>query len=234
MEKSHPVRLQAGIWSGAEARGGLLLYRRLISQAMRAGLSGGTVLTQVEGGRRAGRYRSVESEVQSNDLPLWLEFVDDTGRWPQFLEDAKRTIGRSGIIVAHDVDRLRTGPREERKQVIRHTDTFADRTRTGLQVQIYTLEGNKVDGRPVYQKAAEFLRARNIFWISTARGLCGFGDGRRIHKARWFSRTSDIPIVMTVVDFRDQLEPHIEDLAALVGDQGIVSVTDVMWLHPHG
>ncbi len=233
-EKHQAVRLQVGIWSGAEARSGLLLYRRLLAQAMRIGLPGATVVTQVEGGQRTRGFRSVESEIESNELPLWLEFVDDTGRWPEFVEDAKRAIGRHGIVVASDVEQFDPELRKEGKRVNRPTYAFADRSRAGLQVQVYTLEGNKVDGKPVYQAAAEFLRARNIFWISTARGLCGFGDGRRIHKARWFSRNSDIPIVMTVVDFREQLEPHVEDLAALVGDQGVVSVTDVTWLHPHG
>lgn len=227
------VCLKIGIWNGAQTVSGQLLYHRLLSQAMHAGMRGATFSTHIEGSQRSLGFRSVGSEVGSNELPLWLEIVDREDRWPAFITDARRTIGRHGLIVSEVVDahsRQQGGEAEKLKQSGTTPRQFP--TREGLQVQVYSLEGNRIDGKPVYQVVTEFLRAKNIFWISTARGLCGFGDGRRIHKARWFSRSAEIPIVMTVVDFTEQLSPHLDALAQLVGDQGLVSVRPVMWLHP--
>lgn len=232
------VAVKIGIWDGsATSPRGQLLYRRLLAEALALGMSGGTVSSQVEGSHRRATFRTVESEVSSNELPVWLEFVVDGAAVSPFLRKASALLQDRGIVVCEEVQTWGRQPslRASSSESKGGQRTMSEAMRTvqnGLQVQIYTLEGNKIEGKPVYQAVAEFLRARDICWISTARGLCGFGDSRQIRKAGWFVKKDEVPIVMTVLDVTERLEPHLPELAELVGDAALISATPVAWIHP--
>lgn len=292
--------LKIGLWNGAETDWrGTLLYKSLLQDAMCAGLRGGTVWNTVEGSRSSRVFRTVESEVSSNDLPVVLEFVEEGGHGGQdvlqrFIGSAKQRIGPKGIIVVEigqtwrpqsrsgaegrpateqsvniaeakasgaldassgvetdgvRVDstgtgiRIRLGGEEnsmekgnrvnpENRERGPRMNGQPDAAYDGLQVQIFTLEQNQIDGRPVYQAVAEFLRQRGVLWISTARGITGFGEQRKIRQRSWWSRKNEVPIVVTVLDKVENLEGCLPELVEFVGSEGYIVSKPVVWHSP--
>lgn len=241
--------ISIGIWNGSQTgRGGSLLYRTLLEDALKDGLQGGTAWRVIEGGNHRGVFRSIESEVVSNELPVWLQFIDRSDPILRWIRSAKEILADGGIIVLDNqlhgqieagVKRIeRIEPRERVERVEQRlagggsqavsTDPW---TAQGMQVTIYTLEKNKVHGKLIYQAVAEYLRHRDVLWVATMRGLGGFGDGREIRQSGWF-RKEDTPIMMVVVDKTEKLSPHLAGLVELVGDQGIVVSSEVTWVHP--
>lgn len=223
--------ISIGIWNGSQTgRGGRLLYRALLEDAMNQGLQGGTAWRVIEGGNQRGIFRSIESEVASNGLPVWLQFIDNADRGLRWLPSATRIVGDGGMIVLdkHNHRQLHFESTAEGGSQTVLTDAVATQ---GIQVTIYTLETNKVHGKLVYQAVAEYLRHRDVLWVATMRGLGGFGEGREIRESGWF-RKQDTPIMMVVVDKAEKISPLLGGLVELVGNQGTVVRTEVSWVHP--
>ncbi len=228
--------LKIGLWNGADTDWrGTLLYKALLQDAIRAGVRGGTAWGTVEGSRSSRTFKTVESEVTSNELPVLMEFVDTLAVLEPFIPRCQKRIGQKGVMVVelgqawwHARRGGDNSVNPEEKPISGRTNPQYD----GLQVQIFTLEQNQIDGRPVYQAVAEFLRNRGILWISTARGITGFGELRKVHKRSWWMRKSDVPVVMTILDKVERLEVCLPELAEYIGDQGFVVSKPVVWHWP--
>ncbi|WP_067925622.1 DUF190 domain-containing protein [Alicyclobacillus shizuokensis] len=212
--------LRIGLWNGAATVGGMPLYRRLLLDAKAGGLTGATVWRGVEGGHARGAFRSVESEVASNELPLLLDFVAHPQRLLPWLPRAAKLVGGHGVMVM------------ERSPGSQETDRGEGASRLGRRVDIYTLERCRCQGRPLYQAVAEFARRRGLLWLSTTRGLCGLGDGGRWHEPGWWLRKDEVPIIITILDTVERMDKHLPELVELVSKQGVVVSTVVHWHHP--
>ncbi|WP_083520693.1 DUF190 domain-containing protein [Alicyclobacillus kakegawensis] len=212
--------LHIGLWNGAATLGGVPLYRRLLLEAKAGGLMGATVWRGVEGGHARGAFRSVESEVASNELPLLLDFVAHPQRLRPWLPRAAKLVGGYGVMVMEP----NAGPREAGRG--------EGESRLGRRVDIYTLERCRHQGRPLYQAVAEFARRRGLLWLSTTRGLCGLGDGGRWHEPGWWLRKDEVPIIITILDTAERVDKHLPELVELVAEQGVVVSTAVQWHHP--
>lgn len=237
--------LKVGIWNGSSTCDrGKLLYQVLLKDALRAGICGGTTSGSVEGSRSTRAFRTVESEVSSNELPVFLEFVDDEEPLRRWLPHCQQRVQDCGVIVMEPGRDWRKATRSLEQETGGATMNHQSETGrsvnhpnqqqafNGLQVQIYTLERNTLQGKPVYQAVAEFLRNRGILWISTTRGVAGFGAQRRIHEAHWLFRRNDVPVVTTVLDRLDKLDACLPDLVQFVGDEAFVVSKPVVWHHP--
>ncbi|MBX5436480.1 MAG: DUF190 domain-containing protein [Alicyclobacillaceae bacterium] len=235
-----PVHLQAhlrcavGIWNGARTNNkGQLLFRALADDARNCGVRECTVSGSIEGGRADRLFRSVESEVGSNELPVWLEAVDEAPVVHRWLPRLQAQLGSDGIVVVEAMMRwtppgarpgttAKEGRDTAAARMPEHSSPEYGSAVRGLHVQLFTLESRRVNGKPVYQAVAEFLRRRRVLWMSTSRGLCGFAEGR-LHYARkgWFSR-SDAPVVMHIVDREDVLAACLPELVSLVDGRALL------------
>jgi PII-like signaling protein len=233
--------LKIGLWNGADTDWrGTLLYKALLQDAIRAGVRGGTAWGAVEGSKSSRTFRTVESEVTSNELPVLMEFVDTLDVLEPFIHGCQKRLGEKGVMVvelgqawwhARRGGDNNVNPQERPSSG--QTEPLSGAQYDGLQVQIFTLEQNQIDGRPVYQAVAEFLRNRGILWISTARGIAGFGEQRKMRQRRWWMQRSDVPVVMTILDKVDRLEACLPELAEYLGDQGFVVSKPVVWHWPN-
>ncbi len=224
---------------------------------MAYGISGATAWNSIEGTAPGGRFRTVESEVSSNSLPLWITMLDSPSRILQFARVAVDKLEGKGIVCTEPVEWLRMPNRASAvtKMTITPSSSTSPSTgaspsssdptlggrpssagkaseqyheaRRGLHVQAFMLERSKVDGKPVYQALAELMRHHEVLWISTARGLSGYGEGRKMRGRGWFGKQMDVPITMHIVDVREKLEPLLPEATRLVGGEALLTVTEV-------
>lgn len=97
---------------------------------------------------------------------------------------------------------------------------------TGLLVRIYIGESDQWHGRPLYEAIVHVLRERGLAGATVLRGIEGFGAKQHLHTSRILSLTSDLPVLIEVVDQEDRLRAVLPDLDAMVGE-GLITLEPV-------
>jgi PII-like signaling protein len=93
-------------------------------------------------------------------------------------------------------------------------------------VRIYVGEDDKWRGRNLYDAIVESLRANDIAGVTVYRGICGYGAHRRFHKEKRLSLSSDLPIMLSVVDEEAKILAYLPILEQMVLE-GLVVLSDV-------
>ncbi|WP_026973641.1 DUF190 domain-containing protein [Alicyclobacillus contaminans] len=232
MEWSSCGVVKVGLWNGFDTNWrGQLVYRALLEEAYRLGTRSSCVWGHVEGSRSRRSFRTVESEVASNALPVMLEFIVEWDKLEHLVAACCHRASKRGIVVV-EAAILASSPErgtdvKARMEVERLMTSGAD----GLQVQVFTMEQTQRDGKPLYQAVAEQLRAAGILWVSTARGMDGGGrDWRPAHRT-WLKRR-DVPVVITALDRAECFESCLPQLTHLAGDDALIVCKPVIWHHP--
>lgn len=96
----------------------------------------------------------------------------------------------------------------------------------GLLVRIYIGESDQWHGQPLYQAIVQLLRERGLAGATVLRGIEGFGAKQHLHTTRILSLSSDLPVLIEVVDQEDRLRAVLPELDAMVGD-GLITLEKV-------
>jgi len=96
----------------------------------------------------------------------------------------------------------------------------------GLLARIYIGESDTWHGRPLYEAIVHLLRDRGLAGATVIRGLEGFGAKHHLHTSRILSLTTDLPVLIEIVDQEDRLRAVLPDIDAMVGD-GLITLEHV-------
>ena len=97
---------------------------------------------------------------------------------------------------------------------------------TGRLARVYVGESDQWHGRPLYEAIVKLLRERGLAGATVLRGIEGFGAKQHLHTARILSLSSDLPVLIEVVDQEDRLRAVLPDLDAMVSD-GLITLERV-------
>jgi PII-like signaling protein len=80
----------------------------------------------------------------------------------------------------------------------------------GCLLRIYIGEGDKHEGRPLYEWIVAQAHTRQMAGATVYRGLMGFGPHTRvIHTFKIERLAEDLPITIEIVDSRDKVEEFL-------------------------
>jgi PII-like signaling protein len=96
----------------------------------------------------------------------------------------------------------------------------------GLLARIYIGESDTWHGRPLYEAIVHLLRDRGLAGATVLRGIEGFGARQHLHTTRILSLSTDLPVLIEVVDQEDRIRAVLPDIDAMVGD-GLVTLEKV-------
>ena len=96
----------------------------------------------------------------------------------------------------------------------------------GLLARIYIGESDTWHGRPLYEAIVHLLRDRGLAGATVIRGMEGFGAKHHLHTSRILSLTTDLPILIEVVDQEDRLRAVLPEIDGMVGD-GLITLEHV-------
>ena len=82
----------------------------------------------------------------------------------------------------------------------------------GCLLRIFVGENDRAHGRPLYEWLVEEARRQELAGATVVRGLMGFGKNSRIHTSRILRLSSDMPVVIELVDTRDRLERYLDSV----------------------
>ena len=94
------------------------------------------------------------------------------------------------------------------------------------QLWIFVGEKDRWQGKPLYLAILEVLQRRGCAGATVFRGLAGFGANSLIHTVLLLELSTDLPIVITLVDRQDRLRRILPEISEMV-QEGMITLTPV-------
>jgi len=100
-----------------------------------------------------------------------------------------------------------------------------------LRLKIYIGENDRWKGKPLYKAIVEKLREMGMAGATVYRGIYGFGKKSKIHSSDIMRLSTDLPVVIEVVDRGFKIEEAICEIKPMIKD-GMITVepTIVVWV----
>lgn len=92
-----------------------------------------------------------------------------------------------------------------------------------ILLRIFIGENDRSDGRLLYEIIVENARQRGLAGATVLRGILGFGANSRIHTSRILRLSQDLPVVVEIVDTKEQIDKFLPELDALI-TEGMVTI----------
>jgi len=96
----------------------------------------------------------------------------------------------------------------------------------GKLLRIFIGESDKYKGQPLYEWIVLKARDRGMAGATVLRGLEGFGAHSRLHTAKILRLSSDLPIVVEIVDTEHKIESFLPLIDDAIGE-GLATVERV-------
>lgn len=97
-------------------------------------------------------------------------------------------------------------------------------------LRVYVKENDKWEGRPLHMAIVEEAHRQGLAGATVLRGVVGFGSSNHIHTTRLLELSSELPMVVEIVDWEDKMEPFLDSVAGMM-ERGLVTKekVQVMW-----
>jgi PII-like signaling protein len=92
-----------------------------------------------------------------------------------------------------------------------------------VQLRIFIGENHRYHHLPLYEAIVLKAREMELAGATVIRGLVGFGKSSRLHAAERFKISTDLPMVIELVDRREKIEAFLPVVDAMI-DSGLVTI----------
>ncbi len=96
----------------------------------------------------------------------------------------------------------------------------------GKLLRIFIGENDRYEGLPLHEWIVRKAREHGLAGATVLRGLEGFGAHSRLHTAKVLRLSSDLPIVVEIVDTEDKIESFLPMIDGAV-EEGLATVERV-------
>lgn len=215
----------------------------LLKRAKAMGLSGATVLRGIFGTDVNGRV--LESSVWSlvEHVPVIVEFVDSPRAIGSFLSTVGQivlegiaTLERGHVLLYRQnrVAAERAAMRLEVPGAITPFSTLPSAeefpimklSEAGKLLRIFIGESDSWQGHPLYRAIVLKARELGLAGATVLRGPMGFGANSRVHTDKVLELSTDMPIVIEIVDVGGKIESLLPFLDETVAE-GLITIEDV-------
>ena len=103
-------------------------------------------------------------------------------------------------------------------------------------IRIHIGENDKWHDRPLYQAIVEECRKLDIAGATVYRGIEGYGASTLIHRPHAFHFSSDLPIMVQIIDTEEKIAKILPALDVMVPN-GLIATSDVeviRYVHEEG
>lgn len=96
----------------------------------------------------------------------------------------------------------------------------------GSLLRIYVGESEKHDGVPLYQWIVRQARDHKLAGATVMRAVEGYGAHSKIHTVKLLDLSTDLPMVVEMVDEPEKIESFLEYISSIV-PEGLATVEKV-------
>ncbi|MBT3923677.1 MAG: DUF190 domain-containing protein [Nitrospina sp.] len=93
-------------------------------------------------------------------------------------------------------------------------------------LRIFIGESDKYEGMPLSRYLVEFFKREGLAGATVLRGISGFGKSSKLHTTSILRLSDDLPIVVEVVDRKENIE-RIKPKLDNVIEEGLITEEDV-------
>ncbi len=97
---------------------------------------------------------------------------------------------------------------------------------SGKLLRIFVGESDRHGVQPLYTAIVEKARARGIAGATVFKGIEGFGAHSVVHAARVMDLSTDLPVLIEMVDTEERIRAFLPELDALV-TEGLITLETV-------
>jgi hypothetical protein len=217
------------------------LYEWIVETARRQGLQGATVLKGFLGLRPEGSILREHTWSISQELPVIVEIVDEPARIEALLarvepvfREGVITLERAHVLVYRAGTREASPPLTGRNVLATVWSSAAHGVRTmkvpehGVLLRIFIGESDQEPGsdRPLYEAIVRRAREAHLAGATVLRGPMGFGRHSRVHTAKLLELSTDLPVVIEIVDAQEKIDAFVPTVDELV-TEGLVTLEAV-------
>ncbi len=99
-----------------------------------------------------------------------------------------------------------------------------------MLLRIFIGESDRWKNQPLYEAIVVKARERQLAGATVLRGPMGFGAASRIHTAKILRLSTDLPIVIEIVDTEEKVQTFLPELEEMIGG-GLVTLERVTVIH---
>lgn len=200
------------------------VYEALVQFLHSHGCAGATVTRAIAGYGESGKVHEAHLFSMSDDVPMRVEVVDSARKINALLPFVYDMVDR-GLIEVQDTE------------VIKHTTHNTKAEEVGAvehdkleghakMIRIYIGEDDRWEDEPLHEAIVKKLRMMDIAGATVYRGLMGFGAQQRVHRSSFLGLSSDLPIMITIIDSEEKIHGVLPILDEMV-DEGLIALSDV-------
>jgi uncharacterized protein len=93
----------------------------------------------------------------------------------------------------------------------------------GKLLRIFIGEADRWHGKPLYQAIVEEARTRGLAGATVLKGFLGFGAHSRLHTSAILRLSTDLPVVVEIVDAAEKIQAFLPLLDEMV-QEGLVTL----------
>jgi PII-like signaling protein len=102
-----------------------------------------------------------------------------------------------------------------------------------MLLRIFIGEADRHDGHPLHEALVLKARELHLAGATVLRGAIGFGASSRLHTSKILRLSSDLPLVIEIVDSEEKIQAFLPVLDTMMGG-GLVTLEKVRVLHYRG
>ena len=99
-----------------------------------------------------------------------------------------------------------------------------------LRLRVYAGESDRWERRPLYEAIVLKARRDGLAGATVFRSPMGFGATSRIHTAKILNLSTDLPIVVEIIDTAPKIEAFLASLEQMI-QGGMVTVEPIKVVH---
>jgi len=86
----------------------------------------------------------------------------------------------------------------------------------GLILRIYVREEDRFEGKPLYKKILELAKDKGLAGATIFRAIMGYGPSRKIRTLSFADLSSNLPIMIEIVDTEEKIKAFLKEINGLV------------------
>lgn len=220
-------------------------YERILQAARKQNMAGATILRGILG---AGYHDGPSNPLALTEhVPIILEIVDEANRIVNFLTSIQQmmmgyiaTLERAAVMMYRPRTQPILSPLELSSEVpvlstVPEIQSGADMNvnENSVLLRIFMGESDQFEHKPLYEQIIQKVRDLGLAGATVLRGTAGFGANSVVHKASLLDMSSDLPMVIEIVDSQEKISlllPHLQQMV----QEGMITmehVTVLMYRH---
>jgi uncharacterized protein len=108
--------------------------------------------------------------------------------------------------------------------------TTMETSREAVLLRIFVGENHRYHHRPLYEAIVLKAREMGLAGATVLRGPLGFGKSSRLHLAKPFRFSTDLPMVIELVDNQEKIEAFLPAVDSMI-DSGLVTLERAEVVH---